>query len=113
MPERGGPITLRDLSTHTSGLPRMADDLGAADGIDDPFAGYGEDKLLAFLDRYEPIRDVGARWEYSNLGAGLLGYLLGRAAGTDYATLLRERITEPLGMKDTMIALPPSHVGRL
>lgn len=107
------PITLRDLSTHVSGLPRMADDLGPADGVDDPFAGYGEDRLLAFLDRVQLTRDVGERWEYSNLGVGLLGYLLGRAAHSDYATLLRERITGPLGMDDTLIALPPGKTARL
>lgn len=107
------PITLRDLSTHVSGLPRMADDLGPADGVDDPFAGYGEDRLLAFLDRVRLTRDAGERWEYSNLGVGLLGYLLGRAAHSDYPTLLRERITEPLGMEDTLIALPADKAARL
>ena len=115
MPERGGrQITLRDLSTHRSGLPRMADDIGdAMSDPDGPFVNYSEAKLLAFLDRYELERDIGSQWEYSNLGVGLLGYLLGRAAGSDYATLLRERITGPLGMNDTMIALPPSHAARL
>jgi hypothetical protein len=39
------------------------------------------------------------------LGVGLLGYLLARAANTDYETLLRERITCPLRMNDTMISL--------
>ncbi len=114
MPQRGGrQITLRDLSTHTSGLPRMAADMGAADGVDDPFVDYGEDKLLAFLDGYQLTRDVGERWEYSNLAVGLLGYLLGRAADSDYETLLRERITGPLGMNDTLIALPPDKAARL
>jgi len=114
MPERSGrQITLRDLSQHRSGLPRMADDIGAIADPDGPFAAYGEDKLLAFLDRYQLTRDVGAEWEYSNLAVGLLGYLLGRAAGSDYETLLRERVTGPLGMNDTLIALPPSHAGRL
>lgn len=114
MPQRNGrQITLRDLSTHRSGLPRMADDLGRADGVDDPFAGYGEDKLLAFLDRYQLTRDVGSQWEYSNLGFGLLGYLLSRAAHSDYEALVRQRITGPLGMKDTMIALPPRLAARL
>jgi len=115
MPERGGrQITLRDLSTHRSGLPRMADNLG--DLVTDPtgpFVNYKEADLLAFLDGYQLERDIGSEWEYSNLGVGLLGYLLGRAAGSDYATLLRERITGPLGMDDTLITLPPSHAGRL
>jgi CubicO group peptidase (beta-lactamase class C family) len=114
MPQRNGrQITLRDLSTHRSGLPRMTDDMGRADGVDDPFAGYGEDKLLAFLDRYTLTRDIGSQWEYSNLGAGLLGYLLGRAAHSDYETLLRKRITGPLGMKSTMITLKDKDAARL
>ncbi|HEV2700461.1 MAG TPA: serine hydrolase domain-containing protein [Steroidobacteraceae bacterium] len=114
MPERGGrQITLRELSTHRSGLPRMPDDMGRADGVDNPFEGYGEDKLLAFLDRYKLTRDIDAQWEYSNLGVGLLGYLLGRAAHTNYETLLRQRITGPLGMKNTLISLSPRDAARL
>lgn len=114
MPERGGrQITLRDLATHRSGLPRMPDNIGVMTDPDGPFAGYDEAKLLAFLDHYQLPRDIGSQWEYSNLGVGLLGYLLSRAAGTDYETLLRRRITGPLGMNDTMIALPPSQAARL
>jgi CubicO group peptidase (beta-lactamase class C family) len=114
MPQRNGrQITLRDLSTHSSGLPRMADGMGRADGVDDPFAVFGEDKLLAFLDGYQLTRDIGAKWEYSNLGVGLLGYLLGRAAHSDYETQLRKRVTGPLGMKDTLVTLPPRQAARL
>ena len=51
--------------------------------------------------------------EYSNVGMGLVGYLLTRAARSDYETLVRTRITGPLGMNDTMITLPPSHAARL
>jgi CubicO group peptidase (beta-lactamase class C family) len=114
MPERNGrQITLRDLATHRSGLPRMPDNIGEMTDPDGPFARYDEAKLLAFLDRYQLPRDIGSEFEYSNLAVGLLGYLLGRAAHSDYPTLLRQRVTGPLGMKDTMIALPPSHAGRL
>ncbi|MCY1054833.1 serine hydrolase [Nannocystis sp. SCPEA4] len=114
MPERGGrQITLRELATHRSGLPRMPDNIGPMTDPDGPFAGYTEDKLLAFLDRCQLTRDIGSQWEYSNLGAGLLGYLLARAAGKDYEALLHERITGPLGMNDTKITLPPRHAKRL
>ncbi len=77
----------------------MPDDMGRADTIEDPFADYGEAQLLAFLDRYQLTRDIGLKWEYSNLGVGLLGYLLARAPHSDYETLLRKRVTGPLGMK--------------
>lgn len=112
MPERNGrKITLRDLSTHTSGLPRLPDNMPYADP-EDPYADYTEALLLAFLAGHELERDIGEKWEYSNFGVGLLGYLLGRAAGSDYATLLRERITGPLGMADTAIALSPDQLVR-
>jgi len=113
MPERGGrQITLKDLSQHTSGLPRLPDNLPLSDP-DDPYADYTEEQLLAFLDGYQLPRDIGAQSEYSNLGVGLLGYLLARAAGKDYETLLAERITGPLGMDDTMVSLPPARQAEL
>jgi CubicO group peptidase (beta-lactamase class C family) len=113
MPERGGrKITLADLSQHRSGLPRLPDNMPFADP-DDPYADYSEALMLQFLDRYELPRDIGSQWEYSNLGVGLLGYLLGRAAGSDYETLLRQRITGPLGMTDTAVTLTPEQRARL
>jgi CubicO group peptidase (beta-lactamase class C family) len=112
MPERGRPITLRDLSQHRSGLPRMPANMPFGD-LENPFADYDETLLLAFLDGAELQRDVGAEWEYSNLGVGLLGYLLARAAGSDYETLLRERITGPLHMDHTVIAVPPAAAAHL
>ena len=89
----------------------MPDNMPTADPID-PFADYTEAPLLAFLDRYQLPRDIGSQWEYSNIGMGLLGYLLARAAGTDYETLLRERITGPLGMDDTAVTLAPDQAAR-
>jgi len=52
-------------------------------------------------------------WDHSSLGVGLLSYLLSRAAHTDYETLLRNRITGPLGMKDTVVTVPPAEAARL
>jgi CubicO group peptidase (beta-lactamase class C family) len=91
----------------------MDDDMRAISDPDGPFADYDEKRLPAFLDRYQLTRDIGSQWEYSNLGVGLLGYLLTRAADTDYETLLRDRITRPLRMNDTMITLPPPYAARL
>jgi CubicO group peptidase (beta-lactamase class C family) len=114
MPERNGrAIMLRDLATHRSGLPRLPDDMRPIDDPGGPFFDYDEEKLLAFLDRYQLTRDPGATWEYSNLGVGLLGYLLARAAHMDYESLLRQRISGPLGMTDTFITLPPAEAKRL
>lgn len=57
MPERGArPITLTDLATHRSGLPRMADDMWAVNHPDGQFADYTEERLLGFLDRHKLSR---------------------------------------------------------
>lgn len=112
MPERSGrSITLRDLSTHRSGLPSMPGNLVAqmAQRKDArPHADYSVDDLYQFLSTYSLPRDPGSQFEYSNLGAGLLGHLLGNHAGTDYESLVRDRITRPLGMRDTGITLSSS-----
>src|SRR5204862_3607331 len=97
VPERGGKkITLQDLATHTSGLPRLPSNLAPKDPSD-PYADYSVRQLYEFLSSYELPRDIGARYEYSNLGAGLLGHALARRAGMDYEALVRARNTEPLG----------------
>lgn len=112
VPSRNGrQITLFDLTTHTSGLPRLPDNFAPANWAD-PYADYTEDKLLTFLASYELPRDIGAKHEYSNFAVGLLGYALARAADTDYATLLKTRILDPLGMTDTAIALSDEQKSR-
>jgi D-alanyl-D-alanine-carboxypeptidase/D-alanyl-D-alanine-endopeptidase len=99
VPERGGKqITLLDLATHKSGLPRLPANLQPKD-MANPYADYTVADLYAFLSGYTLPRDIGAREEYSNLGMGLLGHALALRAGKDYVALVRERIMEPLGMK--------------
>src|SRR5512132_4333622 len=105
IPERGGrQITLQDLATHTSGLPRLPSNLAAKDASN-PYADYTVAQLYAFLSAYQLTRDIGSKYEYSNLGAGLLGHLLARRAGVDYETLVRTRITGPLGMNSTVVTV--------
>jgi CubicO group peptidase (beta-lactamase class C family) len=113
MPERGGhPITLQDLSTHTSGLPRMPANLAPKDPAN-PYADYTVEQLYQFLSNYQLTRDIGAQYEYSNLGGGLLGHVLARRAGMDYEALVRTRICDPLGMASTRITLSPEMKARL
>ncbi len=108
LPTRGGrEITLVDLATHTSGLPRMPDNLKPKDPTN-PYADYTVEQMYEFLSRYTLTRDIGAQYEYSNLGVGLLGHVLALRAGTDYESLVRRRITDPLKMADTRIALTPA-----
>ena len=113
MPERNGKsITLLDLSTHSSGLPSVPANLKPKD-LRNPYASYSVDDLYQFLSGYTLPRDPGSEFEYSNLGAGLLGHLLTNRAGTDYESLIGTRITQPLSMPDTAITLSPSMQQRM
>jgi serine-type D-Ala-D-Ala carboxypeptidase/endopeptidase len=113
MPERNGKsITLLDLSTHTSGLPRLPSNMKPKD-LRNPYADYRVDDLYQFLSGYELPRDPGSEFEYSNLGGGLLGHVLACRAGTDYESLIGTRITQPLGMPDTGITLSSSMKHRM
>jgi serine-type D-Ala-D-Ala carboxypeptidase/endopeptidase len=113
MPERSGKsITLLDLSTHSSGLPRLPSNLKPKDPCN-PYAGYSVDDLYQFLSDYTLPRDPSSEFEYSNLGGGLLGHLLACRAGTDYESLIGTRITRPLGMPDTGITLSSSMTQRM
>lgn len=113
MPEHGGKkITLVDLATHTSGLPRLPSNLHPKDPAN-PYADYTVAQLYEFLSTVELTRDPGSKYEYSNLGGGLLGHVLARRAGTDYETLVRTRILHPLAMKSTAITLSDAMKERL
>ena len=103
-------VTLEQLATHTSGLPRLPANLAPKDGHN-PYADYTVAQLYAFLATATPSTD--AKYAYSNLGAGLLGHVLARRAGTDYETLVRKRILAPLGMKSTSITLDDAMQARL
>jgi len=112
-PTRNGrSITLADLASHTSALPRLPDNLHPAD-VTNPYADYTVEQMYDFLSRCKLERDIGSRYEYSNFGAGLLGHLLALRAGMSYEQLLRERIAEPLGMDDTFITLTPAMKARM
>jgi CubicO group peptidase (beta-lactamase class C family) len=112
-PERDGrAITLVDLATHTSGLPRLPGNMTPKDP-GNPYGAYTVDQLYQFLSGYTLTRDIGSKYEYSNLGGGLLGHALALRAGTDYESLVVSRICDPLGMKSTRIALTPEMKTRL
>lgn len=107
VPSRGGrEITLLDLATHHSSLPRLPGNLDPDDPMN-PYASYTVEDLHEFLSSAELERDIGSEYEYSNLGVGLLGHVLAKVAGTDYETLVETRILEPLGMAMSGITLTP------
>jgi D-alanyl-D-alanine-carboxypeptidase/D-alanyl-D-alanine-endopeptidase len=108
---RGRQITLEDLATQTSGLPREPTNVQPKDPAN-PYAGYTVAQLYEFLDHYKLTRAPGARFEYSNLGVGLLGHALALRAGKTYEDLLRERILLPLGMTSTAVTVTADMASR-
>ncbi len=93
-------ITLKHLSNHTSGLPRLPSNM-APDDSDNPYASYTPEQLYEFLDGYAMESSIGVKYAYSNLGAGLLGQILSRVADQSYEKLAWDRICKPLGMTST------------
>lgn len=114
IPVRGRPITLAALATHTSGLPRLPRSMvrQAMRNRSDPYAHFTEHDVHAGLERARLRREPGGKWRYSNFGAAVLGHALAKHAGTTYDHLLRERVTGPLGLVDTVITLRPDQVQR-
>ncbi|HMG19456.1 MAG TPA: serine hydrolase, partial [Gemmatimonadales bacterium] len=108
VPARNGrQITLVDLATQSSGLPRLPGNMAPRDSSN-PYADYTVAQMYAFLSSYELPRDPGQTYEYSNLGVGLLGHALALKAGMSYEELVRRRILSPLGMRETAITLTPA-----
>ncbi|HVY90670.1 MAG TPA: serine hydrolase [Hyphomonadaceae bacterium] len=108
LPKRGEKeITLLNLSEQNSGLPRMPSNFKPADPAN-PYADYTPQQLDDFLAHYTLTRDIGAEFEYSNLGVGVLGNLLANKAGKSYEALVRDRVLKPLKMDMTGVTLTPA-----
>jgi D-alanyl-D-alanine-carboxypeptidase/D-alanyl-D-alanine-endopeptidase len=106
----GHPITLEDLATHTSGLPR---EVGRAPRDTPHFTFPGYAYRWHWLPRQQLKTVPGAAALYSNVGFDLFGDALERAAHKPYATLLAERTTTPLGMHETGFTPTPAQCQRL
>ncbi len=111
LPKRGDEeITLGDLVTQTSGLPRMPAPFSPRN-TRDPYADFTGDRLYEGLARTE-LHPQKGRAEYSNFGFMWLSEMLGRR-GKSYEASLKERVLEPLGMTDTAITLSADQAPRM
>lgn len=95
-------ITLGHLSDHTSALAPMPTNFNPKDPTN-PYADYTVDQMYTFLNSYTLPREIGSKYEYSNLAQGLLGHILALKAGTSYEALMLSKIARPLRMKETKI----------
>ncbi|ALG13732.1 serine hydrolase domain-containing protein [Kibdelosporangium phytohabitans] len=98
-------VTMAQLSSHTSGMPPLPPGLLEHPGLDlrDPYAHITEEFLVEALKKTTLVTPPGTQYAYSNYGAGLLGLALTR----NYEALVRHRITNPLGLADTVLTLNP------
>lgn len=112
IPSRDGhQITLIDLATHSSGLPREVE--RPPGPPDDPFSTLTPEAYRKGLASDPLVFTPGTGILYSNFGFDVLAAALSHAAGKPYNTLLEERVLEPLGLKDTVLALRPGDKARL
>ena len=91
------PLTVRDILTHTAGLPRNPDLPGLAV---DRFTTRAE--LMAAIDGLGLARAPGLAYEYSNLGFSLLGHVVAAVSGRPYRDTIRAEVLAPLGMRRTV-----------
>jgi CubicO group peptidase (beta-lactamase class C family) len=104
------PITIRDVMTHTSGLPGGPPP-GIAELLREMNRPLGE---AVAIYAQQPLEFApGSRWLYSNTGIATLGRLVEVASGLKFEDFLDQRIFTPLGMKDSHIFLPAAKRPRL
>ena len=116
------PITVRDLLTFrmgtglvmaVPGTHPIADALAElGQGPPNPAGPPGPDEWIRRLGTLPLVHQPGERWMY-NTGSDVLGVLIARAAGCPFETFLRERIFEPLDLKDTGFSVPATELDRL
>ena len=102
----GKEITLLDLTTHHSSLPRLPANFAPANNAN-PYADYSVKQMYEFLGEVKLAKEIGSEYAYSNFGVGLLGHILSLNAKMPFETLVKSRILEPLGMNSTAIVLSP------
>jgi D-alanyl-D-alanine-carboxypeptidase/D-alanyl-D-alanine-endopeptidase len=110
VPEKGAPITLEDLATHTAGLER---EIGTAPRHTPHFTFPDYETRWHWLANAQLKFTPGTQAYYSNVGFDLLSDALADATSTPYATLLQSRTLKPLGMWETSYYPNPSQCERL
>ena len=115
-----GRLTLYQLATHTSGLPREPFTLGQLHSFVDYmitgrnlYAHLTVPYLLEYLRDCHPRPKEPGEYVYSNFGAGLLAYLIQQKTGRPATDLIVEKICRPLNMTNSVFTLDPGQQNRL
>jgi CubicO group peptidase (beta-lactamase class C family) len=107
----GKKITLRHLANHTSGLPRLPSNID--DDAYNPYIGYTEQKMYEFVNDYTLDREPGSKFEYSNVGYGLLGQILSLRGKAGYEEMVTRKVLKPLGMTRTTVSFTETQLANL
>lgn len=96
-------ITFKELANHTSGLPRLPSNLNISElDSDNPYKKYESKRLLEYLtEKIELNQKPGIKYEYSNLGAGIMGFVLSKISKTSFEELLQKNIFTKYGMSNS------------
>lgn len=95
------PITLHQLATHTSGIPRVPKImLNKLEVMDNPYSTFTVDDIAEYLKTAKQYGKPG-KFEYSNLGMGLLGHIMEWKTGKTLDALMKAHIFDPLDMHTT------------
>ena len=105
-------ITLLDLATHRSGLALHPTNLKIVNHHN-PYGAYSAADMEQYVATVGLEKPPDCGTVYSNIGYVILGYVIERATGAKYADLLEEYILEPLGLRQTSLALPGTTEPRL
>lgn len=108
----GAEITLLDLATQHSGLPRMPDNFHPTN-VANPYIDYHPAQMYEYMNKHGVSRANDTIFLYSNFGFGLLGQALSVRAGIPYGQLVKNEVTGPLHMDDTVMTLSPTQQSRL
>ena len=103
-----GPITVRGLLTHSSGLPREAN-FPYWTGPDFPFPS--QEEIKNELGNQETLYPASTYFQYSNLGLTLLGEIVEQVSGISFTDYVEENILKPLQLNETRTQLPESLYG--
>ncbi len=106
--EESPPITLEAILTHSAGLPRESAHPYWT-GPEYPFPT--KDEIIAEVEGQETWFAPQTKFQYSNLGLSLVGYVVEAASGVPYHEYIRQNILDPLGMNDTYSEMPKQHIG--
>ncbi|MCW5518041.1 serine hydrolase domain-containing protein [Muriicola sp. Z0-33] len=104
-----GPVTVRSLLTHSSGLPREAD-YPYWTGPDFPFPT--KDQINEKLGGQETLYPASTYFQYSNLGLTLLGQIVEEVSGMPFEDYVQQNILQPLDLKDTRPTMPKELYGK-